>query len=574
LRCLTQLEAVVARDTLPAGLRGRAALIVGTYRSFRSPTRASRDWLGLAVELCATAGDEEGEARARFTRVSRHAEAFAAYDLAEADVGWLEAHPATSIHRAEVLGVRALIDGGEGLFDAADAALAAAHTSVEAGDVDPDRAAELRADLLATELNFNVYRGRLDNQRALVAEAATIYRALGDQRGLSNLYRTMAVSASVAGEGLPILHDVLAETEQPDPRHDPYEAARLHLNLGVAYLTLGEDERAHRELHEAEVLAHEHGYVHLECIALGNRAGVHLMSGQLEAAEKALVRADLRLTGAKAKASAAFVAYVWGVASLLRDDLGGAERLLAEAMTGVHEAFLVAAYRAHWALAIGLAGRYDEALAALAEAHDTLTAHRNPHQAAAVQVFCDVLVTARAIEELAMRRPEAIERLRRPLETAARLAAAPARGRDALWSGLRLARILLDRQLARGPRVAPPTVEGGEGGVLWTGPDAVWFAVGNRPPTDLMSRGPLRRLVAALIEQRIARPGVGLTHEELTRAGWPGERIFEKSAKARIRVAVLTLRKEGLREVLQTDGAAYLLDPGVSIVVERHVKED
>jgi tetratricopeptide (TPR) repeat protein len=253
---------------------------------------------------------------------------------------------------------------------------------------------------------------------------------------------------------------------------------------------------------------------------------------------------------------------------LLRGDLARAEQKLSEAIQAVDERFLLAVYRAHWGLAIGLAGRYDESIAAFEDAHHVLTAHRNPNQAFGVLVLRDALEAACAHQELAERKPKAIERLRAPLRTAERLRAAPG-GRDAAWSGVRTAAILLDQQLAGGPLVAPPAVDAATTQVLWVGPETAWFAVQDAVPTDLERRSSLRRLMAALVEQRFTQPGVGMTLDELSREGWPGERMLQDAAKARIRVAMSTLRREGLRDALLTKGAAYLLDPAVSVVMER-----
>jgi hypothetical protein len=85
---------------------------------------------------------------------------------------------------------------------------------------------------------------------------------------------------------------------------------------------------------------------------------------------------------------------------------------------------------------------------------------------------------------------------------------------------------------------------------------------------DLASAPALRRLVSALVEARLARPGVAVCTMELLRAGWPGEKIRADAAKNRLRVAVSRLRKQGLARILLSGDGGYWLDPRVRIVNE------
>ncbi len=50
------------------------------------------------------------------------------------------------------------------------------------------------------------------------------------------------------------------------------------------------------------------------------------------------------------------------------------------------------------------------------------------------------------------------------------------------------------------------------------------------------------------------------------RAGWPRERVGHLAAKNRVHVAVSTLRKLGLRDVLLSRDDGWLLDPHVALV--------
>lgn len=83
---------------------------------------------------------------------------------------------------------------------------------------------------------------------------------------------------------------------------------------------------------------------------------------------------------------------------------------------------------------------------------------------------------------------------------------------------------------------------------------------------DLMRRGSLYRILEALLDRRENSPDRGLSVDELFTAGWPGERVLAAAAQTRVRVAVATLRKLGLRDVLVTRDDGYLVSPDVTIV--------
>ncbi len=123
----------------------------------------------------------------------------------------------------------------------------------------------------------------------------------------------------------------------------------------------------------------------------------------------------------------------------------------------------------------------------------------------------------------------------------------------------RFALRMLGRALGDGqPREAPPPR-------LLLGRDALWFSVDGGPRVELARRGPLRRILSTLARARADAPGKALSVEALTEAGWPGERILVEAAATRVRVAIATLRKLGLRDVLHTRDDGYLIDPTVEI---------
>jgi len=85
---------------------------------------------------------------------------------------------------------------------------------------------------------------------------------------------------------------------------------------------------------------------------------------------------------------------------------------------------------------------------------------------------------------------------------------------------------------------------------------------------ELSSRPQLVRIVRALAEQRMNRPGVALSQDELLAHAWPGERMTADAASNRMKVALSTLRRLGLRSLIQRTDDGYLLDPLSPFVLE------
>jgi predicted ATPase len=100
---------------------------------------------------------------------------------------------------------------------------------------------------------------------------------------------------------------------------------------------------------------------------------------------------------------------------------------------------------------------------------------------------------------------------------------------------------------------------------LSVGPGGTWFRVASEPRVDLSRRKPLRLILERLCEERAAGGGT-LGWDDLLAAGWPGERMRADAGAHRVRVAISTLRKMGLRDVLRTEEEGYRLDPGFEVV--------
>ena len=116
----------------------------------------------------------------------------------------------------------------------------------------------------------------------------------------------------------------------------------------------------------------------------------------------------------------------------------------------------------------------------------------------------------------------------------------------------------------------PPDVGQRDPLALWpaelvVGSDRCSFEVVPGLPIDLQRRGPLRRVLVALLEQRVRHPGVPLSVDTVAALGWPGERIQHKSAVARVYTTVNRLRALGLGKGLVTRDDGYLLDPSLVV---------
>jgi hypothetical protein len=104
-------------------------------------------------------------------------------------------------------------------------------------------------------------------------------------------------------------------------------------------------------------------------------------------------------------------------------------------------------------------------------------------------------------------------------------------------------------------------------GALTVSEDAanVWLPTTAR--VSLEKRKPARLLLLRLIEEHTKNPRHPLSVDDLLAAGWPGERVLRDAGASRVYVALGTLRKLGLRDVILSRDGGYLLDPDVKIVI-------
>lgn len=94
--------------------------------------------------------------------------------------------------------------------------------------------------------------------------------------------------------------------------------------------------------------------------------------------------------------------------------------------------------------------------------------------------------------------------------------------------------------------------------------DASRFVLGTQE-VELGPRAQLSRVLEALTTARIEEPGEWVACPRLIGAVWQGERMRPQSAMNRLHVAIATLRKMGLRPVLQSKRGAYRLRSDIEL---------
>lgn len=164
------------------------------------------------------------------------------------------------------------------------------------------------------------------------------------------------------------------------------------------------------------------------------------------------------------------------------------------------------------------------------------------------------LSVVHVLEGLTLPRPEALERAK----DASRGAALE-----------RLAARILRSDMDASPSSSDAESRAEAAGALEIGPRAEWFRRGGEERVDLTRRPKLRMLLDALLEKRLASPGDPAQAEWLVSRVWPQEKILPSAASSRLYVAVATLRKLGMGDVIVTRGEGYLLHPAIELLDAR-----
>lgn len=107
------------------------------------------------------------------------------------------------------------------------------------------------------------------------------------------------------------------------------------------------------------------------------------------------------------------------------------------------------------------------------------------------------------------------------------------------------------RKVEREPFVADAT------GRWYTTPDGQRF--------DLERRKTLARVLATMLEARRDEPGRALSVSDMLERAWVDEKLQPRAGANRVYVAMTTLRKMGLRDILARTDSGYVLDPEVPL---------
>lgn len=398
------------------------------------------------------------------------------------------------------------------------------------------RFAESRADLVAVLDTPNLPPGM---------------RALGlVMQGIQLRYQSLyqrAWDSHVAAES------VLAPLELPRMQAMNYACmGRLQCDLGNPKLS-----RAHNE--RARSICVDIGDRWLEGLVLANLGQLEQELGNFDAADELLSGALERFRESSEQQYFAIYSSAHGDLQHERGDVDAARKSYARAaafLDGWRTHRYTVSATASWASLEAAHGHASDAQLHLARARRGMERASTATVRVAFEAHAAIVALARAS---AARNDEALAHERR--RWSEWLSAVRAGEGEDAWVAresfdVRFALRMLSRALAGEPNAALS---------LEVGPECAWFSVRGQARVDLRRRGSLRRILEALVEQHGAAAGRSLDQRQLLARGWPNERLLADAASKRLRVAVATLRKLGLRELLITRDDGYTLDPRTSL---------
>ncbi|MBV1860346.1 MAG: FHA domain-containing protein [Nannocystaceae bacterium] len=92
-----------------------------------------------------------------------------------------------------------------------------------------------------------------------------------------------------------------------------------------------------------------------------------------------------------------------------------------------------------------------------------------------------------------------------------------------------------------------------------------WYSAPDGQRFDLQRRKTLARVLATMLEARRDEPGRALSVTDMLERAWPDEKLLPRAGANRVYVAMTTLRKMGLRDLLVRTDSGYVLDPDVPL---------
>jgi predicted ATPase len=375
-------------------------------------------------------------------------------------------------------------------------------------------------------------RGDLAAARDHLEQALALTRQAADRREVGRVLASLGALAAREGratEAVALLERARAAHEAEHSAGDQATDRRL---LGAVWLDQGRVAEARGEAMASRQLAAAAGDARAEAMAASLVGLCDHAAGDLASARAAYTEAAAALS---AMGHARLAAIATGhLGALAREEGRAAEAytLLGEACDALGDEAEAAVFHVHRAALDVDAGRARDARAGLDRA-----------RSAAQRAGDRALLAVIARED-------------------ARLAGAPspataadAQASAAAWIAWRCG----DRAATAAP---PPPAE-----ALVIGAGGLWFRPPHAERVSLDRRRQLAVLLDRLAAERRDRPGAPLAWQALLAAGWPGERVLPEAGAHRVRVALSTLRKLGLRDVIKTAGDGYLLDPAVPAIL-------
>ncbi|MFO0565269.1 MAG: AAA family ATPase [Polyangiaceae bacterium] len=372
-------------------------------------------------------------------------------------------------------------------------------------------------------------RGLWHDSRAYLTRALEVH----PEESKRSLPLAMIANTYVNQERLDVAEALLRESIALGLQHaDPFAEAFARLSLGVLLVERGDFDEAFGELLDAMSLLESGQSVrlmharHLCAFALTHIARVRQESRDLAGALVDYHRA--RSIAAEEGARRAETFAVCGLVGLLLEmrELRAAEDELARALPLMRENG-----KDYEGVMVAMRG----VLFAMQGA--TLDAERLFAHAEKLLALADKRVFGAALEVLRGRTAPLSSELERAAD-------------------VRLARRLREQFSSRQPEKP-----------LLIARDASFFRLfGQEHGVPLERRRAVREVLRALVEARSRQPGVPVSVETLVAAGWPGERILPAAAAGRVYTAISTLRRLGLRNVVEQSGTGYLIPAEVPIV--------
>jgi len=423
---------------------------------------------------------------------------------------------------------------------------------------------ELAALLAEAKARHSTLRGRLAEARAGLEEALEIHRRREDDVALA---RTLNLLGNVAQLACDL-----------DRARALYEESLVHArrasDLRLEALVVGHLATLAYERHDDA--AAESAFLdacdkhrrasdpHGQAITTANMGLVSWERGDVSVALTQLGEALDLAEKVGSRLHEGVIRAIRGVVQLSASDTTAATQDLEQARERLHQAGDARTELFAQCGLLELAARNDDASAATSALEQARTLYGNaegPVPACLVGLAEARLESMRALALLTDDAAAAATHLEAARE---RLAAAP----TLPSAEVRAIRRFVEDAL-RDPRFPAAAPAEDESTFLLIGNDGRWFRAPGGEPIDIATRGPLRRIVAALSEARIKTPPIALDVAELLERGWPGERVIPEAAKNRVYVAVATLRKLGLKEVLLRRDDGYVFDPKVSCRMKR-----